>query len=607
MLPPNTADNIVQSGVAVRPGNYSMPVPQNIEAANQYMMSTVEFFDPFIQKALLRSPRFWYNMIPRGSKENFSGLTGETRIFRGALGHYAGLSMFHEIDPVPSATNNPCVRGAFTTQSVAWEQMNWKGYTAFWGSDPICLKQWQYTPQAIEQLSWILQAGAQRGIDIQEVWNRDWLIRCATVDAKGGAGRGFVMTNTYVGNTTPDQFFYEPLTQFGEAEGQVHAATGITGPFIVFKAGVEPETLNFDVLESIHDELSNTCPDAAIGLDAGTPLFGMPVAKKDFEKFVMGQKFDMLNWREARAEKLITGITGVKTHRDWALPWDGNQLRFKIKKVVENYDSDTYGGVGAALDGETVVIAQFVPPQIEGRMGENNIRIPEYNPEYGAAELAVAPVQMNRVFTNRFGSSIAGLGSGTSFGPAPGLNGRWSWINIRDRVTNPHGEIGNFEGEFDIFPYPDPNAVFATAILYRRCTQPIRTRCPVDNADVNPDTATGTSSDALVYTASAPDAANDSFSVAVTLEKSLQDLPPGATATLNFSGGAEPLALTGYAVKTSSAPTYEFHVAGSGVIDLVLAANAAANKYHIGADGKLYQTPAEGAAVQLTLDSVAVA
>ena len=110
--------NLSQGPDAVRPGDYDTPVPQAVTAFNQYMMQAAEYFDPFIQKSLLKQPRFWYNMIPRGAKENFSGLVNETRIFRGGLQHYAGLSMFSAIDPVPTSTHNPCVRGAFETGVV---------------------------------------------------------------------------------------------------------------------------------------------------------------------------------------------------------------------------------------------------------------------------------------------------------------------------------------------------------------------------------------------------------------------------------------------------------------------------------------------------------
>lgn len=587
--------NLSQGPNAVRPGDYDTPAPVAVTAFNQWMIQAAEYFDPMIQIALLKQPRFWYNMIPRGAKENFSGLVNETRIFRGGLQLYSGLSMFSEIDPVPTSSHNPCVRGTIETGNVAWESLNWKGYTGFWGSDPICVDQWKYTPQAIQQLAWILQVGAERGIAIQEVWNRDWLIRTATEDAD----RGYIMSKTYVGNTSPEKFYYDPLVTPPTAQG-------ITKPFIVFKAGIDIETLNFDMLGALHDDFDVSCPDAAIGSDAGTPLYGLPVCKRDFEKYIMGSDYETKNWRESRSEKLITGVSGVKTHRDWALPWDGNQIRFKIVKVVADYDPDLYGGVAPALEHEQVIIAQAVDPQIAGRTGENGIAIPEYNPEYGTAELAVAPIQLNRVFTNLFGSDLTTLGSGTYFGPQPGLNGKWTWLNIRDRTTNPHGKIGNFEGEFQIFPKPEPRVVFSTAILYRRCTEAIRSRCPVDNAEVNPDTATGTSGTALTAALSLPDAAANSFRLDTTLSSTLVDLGVGGEVTLAFTGGDAPLAsVPAIAIKTSSAPVYQFHVMGDGVLDLVALADAADTKYHIGANGHLYYTSGS-TAQEMTLATVTV-
>lgn len=598
MLPPNSRANVYASqypGVSFTAGGtITAPAPQTIDHWNQWMMQYAENWDPFIQKVLLKQPRHWYNAIPRGVKENFSGFVNETRIFRGGLSHYNGLSMFRQIDPVPSATNNPCSRGGYTTSPYAWEGLSWLGYRTDWGSDPICLDMWQYTPEAMTQLAWILEVTGMKGIAFQEVWNRDWLIRTATVDAD----RGFLMSKTFNGNPDPFRFYYDPLVD------PVALNQGLTKPFVVFPAGVEIETLNFDMLGALKDDFDVSCPDAAIGTDAGQPIYGLPVNQGDFENYIKGSEYETANWREARAEKLITGVSGVKTHRNWALNWDRNQIRFKITKVVDNYDSSLYGDVGAPLDGTTVVIAEAVDPQIPGRTGENGSKVPVYNPEYGTAELAIAPLQLNRVFTNLFGTQLTSLGSQTVFGPHPGLNGRLSWLNIQDRQTNPHRTVGNFEGEFKVFPKPDPKVFYSTAVLYRRCTEAVRSRCPVDNATVNADTAVGTTSGVTSYACSAADVAANAFTVTATLAKTLPDTGVGKALTLTFGGVDPEVPVTAYAVKVSSAPVYQFRVVSDGTMDLVALADAAATKYHIGANGHLYYTPAEGAAVELTLESV---
>ena len=584
---------------AVRPGVYTSGINQTVTQFNQVMMKHAEVFDPFIQASLITQPRFWLNAIPRGAFPNFNGVTHETRVFRGGLQHYAGLSDWSQIDPVPTNTNNPCTGGAYDTVAYAWERFEWTGYQKYWGSDPICIDSLQYTQQAVEQLAWILQVGAEYGTSLQEVWNRDWLIKTA-VDA----GRSFLMTKSYVGNTDSPRFYYNPRAQFTSAGGSyyVNPSTGITKPFVVFKAGIEVEPLNFDVLDSLHEDLDASCPSASIGSNSGQPLYGLPVAKRDFERYIKGNSYELANWRESRSEQLITGVANVKTHRDWALSFDANQLRFKISAVVSNYDSSLYGDVGADLDGETVVVAEYVAPRIAGRTGENSQQIPEYNPEYGSAELAVTPVMLNKVFTNLMGTDLTTLGSGTFFGPQPGLNGKWAWMNIVDKTTNPWGKIGNFVGEFKIFPKVEPNVVFSTAFLYRRCTEPIRSRCPVDNADVNPDTQVGTSADGVAYTASAASASADTFMLTATLAKTLTDAPVGSLVTVTFGGLASPVEVSGYLVKTSTANTYQIFVTASGVMDIL--ATAGTGYYLV--DGVLTNKTAENVVTAMTLTSVSL-
>jgi hypothetical protein len=235
--------------------------------------------------------------------------------------------------------------------------------------------------------------------------------------------------------------------------------------------------------------------------------------------------------------------------------------------------------VAAALEGQEVVIATYVAPMKAGRVGENGIAIPEYNPEYGTAEFAVAPVQLNKVFTNLFGSNVSSLGSETYFGPFPGLNGKWSWLNIQDRASNPHNKIGNFEGEFQIFPKPEPRVVYSTALLYRRCVQGIKTRCPVDNALVNPDVSVSTTANVASYVASGESAAADALTLTVVAAKMLQQIAPGGEVSVTMNNGADDVVLPAVVIQTAAAPTYQLYVMGTGVIDIVAVGAAADGKY----------------------------
>ena len=567
MLYPNNGLNIyVGANADGPPGSYTTGAPGidgDVGGFNQLMFQLAEHFDPFIQRALISQPRFWYSMIPRGAFPNFEGYQKETRIFRGGLEHYAGLQEWNAIDPEPSDTNNPCATGAYTTPAYASERLTWSGYKRYWGSDPICSESLRFVDRAMEQLSWILQVGADYGVSLQEVWNRDWLLRTSAVDAD----RSYLMTSSFVGNSSAERFYYDPLVKAADVD-DVDAKAALTAnkPFIVFKAGVEVEPLNFDVLDALHQSLDIRCPGSAIGRDGMRNLFGLPVSMYDFERYIKGNNYELLNWRESRSEKLITGLNqDVKTHRGYSMMFDENQLRFKILKVVADYDSSDFGDVGSDLDGETVIVAVHVPPRVLGRTGENSAKVPEDNPEYITAELAVMPILMRDVFTNLMGTALTSLGSETYFGPQAGLNGKWSWVNIRDRQYNIEGQIGNFLGKFEIFPKPSPNVFHSTSFLYRRCTESLRSLCPVDNQDVNPD-YDASPTDAESYSVTSSDGDTDIMVVSATLAKRMASLAVGSSVSVTFTNAedATSLVVTGHCTKTATAPTYHLYI-NSGV------------------------------------------
>lgn len=546
MLAPNNGLNLyaVGNGLTTPAATYATSVPQT--GWNQEMMKLAEVFDPFIQKSLISQPRFWYNVIPRGQFPNFNGVEHETRIFRGGLQHYAGLQ---DWDAITVDSRASCVPGGYTVPEYAWEKLSWAGYKRRWGSDPVCLDTMKYIQRAQEQLAWILQVGADYGISLQEVFNRDMLLKFALDN-----GRQLIMSRDAVSaRASAPKFYYDPFVKFGEGAGEVAAATGITAPFIVWAASDEVEPLNFDVLDFLHEDLDVSCPATALSSSGGENLFGLPVSKYDFERYIRGNDWETKNWRESRSEQLIQGLgMGVKNHRGWAMSFDENQLRFKVKKVVKVYDASVYGDVGTALDGLEVIIAQYVPPRVAGRMGENGSAVPEFNPEYHSAELAIMPTLQKDIFTNLMGSEVTSLGSGTFFGPQAGLNGIWKWINIPDPVSNPEGLIGNFRGRFEIFPKPDASIFFATALLYRRCATPIRAMCPVDNAEINPDTGTDpVAASSAVY--SAPDTTEKTATLTVKLAKTLVNAGPGTPVSVAIAVGATAETLTGYILQDAGA------------------------------------------------------
>lgn len=459
---------------------------------NQMLMTTAEAFDPFIQKDVLENPHQWINRIPRRAYQLFNGLVHETNIFRGGLEVYAGLGDWEPLQADPRV-KDPCGPMKYRTYDYAWEKMSWSGMKTAWGSDPFCIDMFKFIPGALEQLGWIIDQGARFGIAIQNIWNRDNFIKFSVQ-----AGRSYVMSKEYRG-TSSARYVYEPLCKIVSHEAWTRAdnkslvADGsLTGghPFFVIDATVDMEPVNFDSLQILRRELERVASDSNVTTIGGSKVYAIGISSDDLDKYIRGNEEERKNYIEANPAALIKGFDiAPNTFRKWVVMEDGDQLRGNIVKYIANYTEEeaaAFGYVGLReLEGKPVMIAAVVDPVRAGRPGINGAPIPEPNPEYDLAEVAIAPVFLNNVFTNEFVPSCPGIGHGTYFGVVGGLNGSWKWYNIQTE-DNPDQKIGNFRGLFEIVPRPEKRAVYATSFVYRRCAQPLKSLCPVENEHINP-------------------------------------------------------------------------------------------------------------------------
>lgn len=456
------------------------------------------FDDLTLKKEMVR-PHWWLNRVPRTAFKLHNGTVGNTRIYRGGLTTYGGLSRWQDLASDPTSVD-ACRPMKFSTYQYAWETISWSGKKTAWGSDPICVDNLMFVPNAAEYIGWILETGVKFGTDIQNIWNRDMYIFTSVM-----AGRSFVMTSEYRGDSSP-RYVYNPYCFLDAADGagsDLHAETNaVEGhPFIIFDASAGVEPFNPDVLNLVRDNLKRRATGSAVGTIGNEAMFAIAMSVEDVENYIRGNEEERKYWIEANPQALIKHYGfAPTTFRRWVITDDGDQLRFKLKTFIPKGTLisvlEKYGNVGKAEfqneDGTATKcdlwVAVMVDPEIGGRPGVNGAPIPVPNPEYTTAEIAIAPIFMQNVFTNQFVPDDTYLGSGTWFGPKKGLNGKWAWHNFPSE-NNPEQRIGNFYGEFRIVPKPDISFFDTISFMYRRCMEPLPSLCPNENPKINPAAA----------------------------------------------------------------------------------------------------------------------
>lgn len=425
------------------------------------LIQMAEHFDQFIMAHELANPSVWRDRLPKGVYELFNGTSQKTNIFRGTLGPQQGLSDWTSIEPSRKASGNDpgfdyC---AYNPQTYTWgiETVTFSGLRTSWRSPVFCVNDLKFVDQAKTQLGLIIKAGSRVVDDVKEVFNREQYVKAA-VDA----GKAVVFVDggiDYIDNPAL-RFSYDPYVK--NADGDT---------YLTFASALLPRisALNWSLLDNLRTYLADEAPDAAVGMDSGMPVYGLMIDLMDFERMVYKDSDLREDFRYARPQQLISGFNmGFKVYRGFALMHDPRQMRFKIQK-----------------NNGTSVTATRVVPRRATKAGTVGY-IPETNPDYIKAELAIGIIFMNDVIQILVPPTVNNMGSGMVFGPAPGYNGEWTWINEYDREYNPLKEVGYFFARFEYFVKPLIYSNIATVFLYRRCPQVLSTGCALE---VGSDTA----------------------------------------------------------------------------------------------------------------------
>ncbi len=453
-----------------------MAIQQGLEFYNQKFLTVAEHFSEFIQARVTKQPNIWHDRIPRGAYQLFNGLEQKTNVFLGGLPVAEGLAHWKNVGLSRKPSDNEigfdnCAPGNPHTYSYAWKTILFSGYQDEWQSEPICLSDLKFVDHAKQQLELVVRTGVDFGISMLENWNREMYVYQAM-----NANRGMVMATgalDFEGDARY-RFSYDPFDTVADVDG-------VQKPYITFSADLDISTLNWDFLDYLRTNLAERAGETAVSNSGGMPIFGLMLDMMDFERYIKSDPALREDWRQAHPEKLIDGYNmALKEYRGFALMHDARQMRFRVKEVT--------------ADGK--IVATRVSPMKAG----NAVTIgnePVANPEYYRAEIGIGVIFLNDVFQNLFVPSIDSLGSGTVFGPAPGLTGDWQWINIRDNSTNILGESGYFYGRFQIFPKPLMHALDCTVFAYRRCAHALSTGCAVEVRDDTGAGAVALASDAV--------------------------------------------------------------------------------------------------------------
>lgn len=487
---------------------------------NQKFIDLAEHFDQFLANRARKHPNIWFDRIPKGALTNYEGLVRKSNIFHGGLGEQAGLTNWSTIQTSRKPTGDTEGFDACAydpkTFNYAMESIQYTGYRSSWQSEPICINDIRFLHEGREQARLITSFMGYITQSVWENWNREQYVYQAVKNS-----HAFILTEgepEY--DSTSNRFSYDPYT--ADADGDT---------VITFSRSLKISTLNWSFFDWWQDYLGDQCPEAAPAMQDGLPVFGLMIHKRDFDKMIMEKPDLRDDLRHYKASVLFDDYRKFSEFKGWALIHDQRQMRFKVKSVDAN-----------------TVTAKRVLPMREGRAGTIG-NIPEANPDYNKAELAVGIVFMREVLQNLIPVPISNAGGGMMFGPAPGYDGRFQWINEYDRELNPLKEVGYFFARFEAFPKPLMFSSDAIVFLYRRCPQTWGTVCAINEAS---DTAASGESVALAADAVAADVDSDNLTLTVTLAKRLA-CGVGDAVTLT-QGGSSPTA--GYIAEDANAPTY---------------------------------------------------
>jgi hypothetical protein len=510
------------------------PITGGVQYYNQKFIDITQHIDTFIMERARKHPRLWYDQIPRGTMPMYEGLVRQSNLYHGTLGEQSGLSNWRKIQTsrVPSGADAGYDACSYEPKrfSDALETISYSGFECSWQSDPICLKNIRFLEEGRRQAMLKANTMAYVTQSVWENWNRELYVNQtvkngnSTVLARGGLG--FIDDESV-------RFNYDAFTADADGDFVVTIDADMA----------DISTIAWSFFDWIADFLGDECPEAALANESGMPLFGLNLHYRDIRRAIGADPAIMETYRFSNAKVLLDGYNKAIYDRfqGWLFMHDNRQMRLAFKKI----------------DANGKIVLKRVNPLREGREVTYG-KVPEANPAYHNAEYAIGTIMLDDVVANLIPGVINDLGAGMVFGPAPGFDGVFKWVNEYDKITNQANEVGFFWSRFEAFPKPLMYSNRAISFLYRRAPQFTPAK-----ADLGSDIAAAATAVLVKTQAVADDVDQDNKTITLTLKQILA-CQAGAV-TFGLPGGATSTT-TALIADASQAPTYKFAFAADATI-----------------------------------------
>lgn len=506
----------------------SLAVQDRLIQADNLMVKMQEHFDPFILDWQLRHPSVFRDRIPMSKYPAFQGVSQESYIYRGSnSAPQAGLVGWRDVSasakPVGGAAGVDKCNYNPETYTWSYDKLGYSGKQREWKSPTFCVRDLYTQDAAKQQLAFIVSAGAEVTDQTREVYNRESYMKLATdankfVVMADGLGMSFI-------DSALCRVSYDPQLVDGDGD-----------TYIEFDASIKDKvsTLNWTPFNLIRAYMADAAPDAGISTESGMPVFSLMIDLLDFENFIMNESNVREDMRFAMPEQLIKGYNmGFRVYRGMAITHDVRQARFNGSTIT----------TGGKLRCKRISPRRAIRTGVVGQ-------IPEVNPDYVTAEYGTAVLFLNNVAQILVPDPLSDLGSGLTFGPAPGFNGQWTWINNKGPTENQLGETGYFFARFEYHLKPMRYAEHAMVLLYRRCQHVIKTGCAIDDE---------TSNVAEAFIAKAAVAADFNATLRTVTLTLAHKLATGLNGSVTITKDATDAgAFSAYVLATQNAPTYTF-------------------------------------------------